>query len=146
MSLSKNPKLIATVKELCRELRKNSTTAEDFIWENLRNRKLLNKKFYRQYPLYFDFGGIETFYIADFFCFEEKLVIEIDGGYHERQKEQDKLRAAIINLLGIKVIRFTNDDVLYHMEIVIKKIIEILGHPSLSKRRAGDEFKNANKI
>lgn len=126
MSLTKNHKLVAVSKQLCRDLRKYSTPAEKILWESLRNRGLKNKKFYRQYPLFFDFNGKETFYIADFFCFEEKLVIEIDDGYHERQKEQDKLRTEVINLLGIKVIRFTNDEILNDIELVKKKIIETI--------------------
>ncbi|MCL6097296.1 MAG: endonuclease domain-containing protein [Bacteroidetes bacterium] len=108
MSLSKNPKLIAIAKQLCRDLRKYSTNAEKIFWECVRDRRFMNKKFYRQYPIYFDMLGKETFYIADFFCFEEKLVIEIDGGYHERQKEYDTLRTSVINDLNIDVVRITN--------------------------------------
>lgn len=107
---------------LCRDLRKNSTKAEDILWQELRNRKLLNKKFYRQYPLYFDLLGKETFYIADLYCYENKLVIEIDGGYHVRRKEQDELRTGIINLLGIKVIRFKNEEVEKNFKKVLEEI------------------------
>jgi len=119
MSLSRNPKLILVAKSLCRELRKNSTTAEDILWQRLRNRNLNNKKFYRQYPLFYDVYGKETFYIADFFCFENKLVIEVDGEYHKYQKEKDLQRTDVINFLGIKVIRFKNEE-------VIKNIIKVL--------------------
>ncbi len=122
MSLSRNPNLILTAKMLCRDLRKNSTKAEDILWQELRNRKLLNKKFYRQYPLYFDLLGKETFYIADLYCYENKLVIEIDGGYHVRRKEQDELRTGIINLLGIKVIRFKNEEVEKNFKKVLEEI------------------------
>jgi very-short-patch-repair endonuclease len=79
MSLSRNKELINVAKNLCRELRKNSTKAERLLWEVIRNRKLANKKFYRQYPIFHDINGKETFFISDFFCFEEKLIIEIDG-------------------------------------------------------------------
>ena len=120
MSLSKNRRLILVAQTLCRELRRNSTKAEDLLWQRLRNRKLNNKKFYRQHPLFFDLLGKETFYIADFFCYEDKLVIEIDGAYHERQKFKDELRTEVINLLGVRVIRFMNEEV----EKDVKKVLE----------------------
>jgi len=122
MSLSKNAKLIAIAKQLCRYLRKHSTNAEKIFWENVRDRRFMNRKFYRQYPIYFEMLGKETFYIADFFCFEEKLVIEIDGGYHERQKEYDTLRTSVINELNIEVIRITNEEVENNINTVLKKL------------------------
>ena len=70
--------------------------------------------------------GKETFYVADFYCHEEKLVIEIDGGYHERMKEHDELRTHSINLLGITVIRFSNEEVIHNIELVLSKIINHL--------------------
>lgn len=66
--------------------------------------------------------GKETFYIADFFCFEEKLVIEIDGGYHERQKEYDTLRTSVINNLNINVVRITNEEIESDIKIVLEKL------------------------
>ena len=126
MSLSKNPKLIAISKQLCRELRKKSTNAEKIFWEAVRNRRFLNKKFYRQHPIFFDVLGKETFFISDFFCYEEKLVIEIDGAYHERQREYDELRSGVINLLGINVIRFKNEEVENNIEAVLIKLRDII--------------------
>ncbi len=126
MSLSKNPKLIAISKQLCRELRKKSTPAESIFWEAVRDRRFLNRKFYRQHPIFFDILGKETFFISDFYCYEEKLVIEIDGAYHERQKEYDELRSSVINLLGINVIRFKNEEVENDIESVLIKLKEII--------------------
>lgn len=122
MSLNnkQNLKLLAT--QLCRSLRKNSTPAEKIMWECLRNRQFLNRKFHRQYPIYFDLLGKETFYIADFYCYEEKLVIELDGRYHQLQKDYDELRTVVINLLHIKVIRFTNEQVLSNLNNVLNQI------------------------
>ena len=111
MSLNKNKKLRFIARELCRELRKNTTHSEQIVWQIVRNRKLNNCKINRQFPIFYELYGIEKFYIADFYCHQKKLVIEIDGAYHKRQKEYDKLRTEIINLLGIKVIRFTNNEV-----------------------------------
>jgi len=122
MSLSKNQKLVSISKQLCRNLRKRSTPAEKIFWDAVRNRKFLNKKFYRQYPLFFDTYGKETFFVAGFFCFEEKIDVEIDGGYYERQREYYLLRMHIINELEINVIMFTNEEVLKSIHIVLEKL------------------------
>ena len=122
MSLSKNPKLILVAKDLCRDLRKHSTEAEQLFWERVRNRTFFNKKFYRQFPLFFDLYSKETFFIADFYCHEENLVVEIDGGYHKRQKDYDALRTDVINCLGIDVIRFTNEEVMNNVESVLNTL------------------------
>jgi very-short-patch-repair endonuclease len=83
MSLSRNPKLVEIAKFICRDLRKHSTDSEQVFWEAVRNRKFLNIKFYRQYPLFFDYFGKETFYVADFYCHENSIAVEIDGAYHK---------------------------------------------------------------
>ena len=122
MSLSKNPKLIAVAKELCRDLRKHSTEAESIFWGIVRDRRFLNKKFYRQYPLFFDFYGKETFFIADFYCYTNSLVVEIDGAYHLRQKDYDTYRTFVINDLGMNVLRFTNDQIKNDIDTVKVKL------------------------
>jgi len=68
MSLNKKRDLLNIAKIVCRDLRKNSTNAEEILWEALRNRKYLNKKFRRQYPIFHDFPGIESFFVGDFYC------------------------------------------------------------------------------
>ena len=88
----------------------------------MRNKKFNKLKFYRQYPIFVDFLGRETFYIADFYCHQVKLVIELDGRIHEKQKEKDDLRTEVINTKGIKVLRFKNFDVLNNINNVLKKI------------------------
>jgi very-short-patch-repair endonuclease len=122
MSLNSKSKLRRIATNLCRELRKNSTPAEKLFWENVRNRKFIGKKFNRQFPIYYDLNGKESFYIADFYCHQEKLVIEIDGRYHERQKENDQQRTEIINNLGIKVMRFKNEEIEKNINSVLNKI------------------------
>jgi very-short-patch-repair endonuclease len=126
MSLNVNRKLRFIAKELSRELRKNATHSERILWEVVRNRKLNGFKINRQYPIFYDLNGIEKFFIADFYCHQKKLVIEIDGGYHERQKDYDKSRTEIINLLGIEVIRFKNEEVENQLKDVINKIAQKL--------------------
>ncbi|NWF89014.1 MAG: DUF559 domain-containing protein [Ignavibacteriaceae bacterium] len=131
MSLTRNPKLVEIAKMLCRELRKKATETEKMFWDAVRDRKFLNKKFYRQYPLFFDFFGKETFYIADFYCHECKTVVEIDGGYHIRQKNYDQLKNEVIKTMGIKVVRFTNAEIQKNLIIVLTKLKDELKNDSL---------------
>lgn len=105
-----------------RELRKNLTPAERMLWVQLR-RKLQKLKFYRQFPI--------DRYIVDFYCPEKNLVIEIDGSIHDLadQKDRDELRSEVIESLGLRIIRFTNEDVLYDLRTVLKSIREICDVP-----------------
>jgi very-short-patch-repair endonuclease len=97
--------------ELARELRKTSTPAEILLWKELRNRKVDGVKFLRQHPLiYEEDRGRLHFFIADFYCAQHKLVIELDGKIHEKQKYYDRERDLIIERLGLKVIRFKNEE------------------------------------
>ena len=100
----KQPKQIKKkMHVLSSELRQRSTETENLLWEKLRNRQLLGRKIRRQVPI----GA----YVVDFYCAEEKLVIEIDGGIHETQQEQDQLRQETLEALGLRVIRLTVDQV-----------------------------------
>ena len=123
MSINRIKELAETAKIVCRDLRRNSTPAEELLWGGaIRNRKLDGKKFLRQHPLFYDITGKESFFIADFYCHEEKLIIELDGVYHKYRLREDKERTKILNFLGIKVIRFKNEEVLKNLERVLKKI------------------------
>jgi very-short-patch-repair endonuclease len=102
--------LSESIIDLVRNLRKYQTPSENILWQLLRNRKLDGKKFDRQYPIKFKYQERIRFFIADFYCDEEKLVIELDGKIHERQKEYDEYRTFIINQLGIKVFRIKNEE------------------------------------
>lgn len=109
-----NPKLY----EYGRMLRKETTEAEQKLWEHIRGKKLNGLKFRRQHPLHN--------YIADFYCHEKKLVIEIDGAVHTTKDnaEYDKGRTYELKELDVTVIRFWNDEVMNDIEAVLKKIIE----------------------
>ena len=122
MSLNKKRELSEIAKIICRELRKNSTEVETILWKVLRNRNLDGKKFLRQHPFYYDINGRESFFVADFYCHQEKLVIELDGEYHKYKLTEDNLRTEIINNLGIKVIRFTNKEVINNINGIINEI------------------------
>ena len=95
------------------ELRKNMTEAEKILWERLRKNQL-GVRFKAQHP-------IERF-IADFYCHKAKLVIEIDGQIHDFQIEYDVGREAELEKYGLKIIRFSNDEVIHNMNLVIEKI------------------------
>ena len=122
MSLNKRKELSIVAKKLCRELRINQTEAEKIIWDKIRNRQLLGKKFLRQHPIFFDLTGKETFYIADFYCHELKLVVEIDGEIHKFRKKNDEDRDHIMNYLGMEVIRIKNETVISDPGSAIKLI------------------------
>ena len=111
------------VVELSRELRQNQTSVEKIMWEILRNRKLNNLKFRRQYA----FGR----YIADFYCFEKNLVIELDWEIHKDRIEYDKIRDEIISKNRVKILRFENSEIDNNIEKVIKEIL-ISCYPSPS--------------
>ena len=126
MSLNYKAKLAEIAKIVCRELRKNSTKAERLFWEKVRNKKFFGKKFYRQHPVFHDLNGKETFFVADFYCFSDKLIIEIDGKYHEYRLKEDAERTHILNYLGIRVIRFSNDEIINDLEGTLLKLKNIL--------------------
>jgi very-short-patch-repair endonuclease len=98
------------ITELARELRKRQTPQEEKLWQYLRNRKLNGLKFYRQRPIIYGYAGRYLFFIADFYCPEKKLVIELDGAIHRYQKEYDEQRDIIIRQMGIFVLRIKNDE------------------------------------
>jgi very-short-patch-repair endonuclease len=122
MSVTRSPGLVAVAKELCRSLRKNQTNAESLFWNAVRDRQIDGLKFYRQYPLFFDFDGKETFFIADFFCYEKGIAVEIDGEIHDAQRDHDEHRTHLINLLGVTVLRFRNQQVEEDMDGVLREL------------------------
>jgi len=103
---------------IAKELRKAQTRAEKLLWENVRNRKLNGYKIRRQYP-------INNSYIADFYCASKRLIIEIDGGIHERKdiKENDKIREQFIKEWGYRIIRFSNKQVFEELNKVLQDIV-----------------------
>jgi len=105
-----------------RELRKNQTPSEKLLWANLRNRKLKGFKFLRQHPVaYMGYNSQPQYFIPDFYCAEKKLVVELDGKIHDFQKEYDQNRDAILEELGLRVVRFKNEE-MDDMMVVLEKI------------------------
>jgi very-short-patch-repair endonuclease len=99
-----------------RELRQSATKAEKILWEYLRNRNLNGLKFRRQHP-------IDKF-IADFYCHEKELVIELDGAVHDDKMnaQYDEARTYELKGSGITVIRFKNSEVENNISFVLNEI------------------------
>ena len=104
-------------KERRRTLRTDGTRAEAVLWKRLRGRQLGGLKWRRQY-------GVGP-YIVDFYCPAVRLAIELDGEVHEEpvRRAADAARTAQLERAGIRVLRFSNHDVLYHPALVLESIL-----------------------
>lgn len=110
---------------IARELRQQMTEEEDFLWQILRNRGIKAKKVRRQHPVIYEINGWKkNFYVADFYCANKKLIIELDGKHHEfgDQKEYDKARDYILTELGFKILRIKNEDLKKDADSILKMI------------------------
>jgi very-short-patch-repair endonuclease len=106
-----------------RNLRKQSTKAEDLLWRRLRGSRFHGAKFRRQVP--FDR------HVVDFYCHAAKLVVEIDGKQHDWFADYDAGRTAVLEAYGVRVIRFTNEDVCGDIDSVLAGIRAALRAPFL---------------
>ena len=99
-----------------KKLRDNSTEAENILWEFLRNKKLLELKFKRQYSI--------DHYVLDFYCPKLKLAIELDGKIHLKKevRNHDENRDGYLSEFGIRILRIKNEVVLNDVEEVLKLI------------------------
>ncbi len=103
--MSLNKKIV----DITRNPRKLQTNEEKELWEKLRNRKFNGLKFLRQHPIVHGYKGyIPLFFVADSYCDEKKLVIELDDKTHEFQKDYDENRDSILRELGLSVLRIKN--------------------------------------
>ena len=102
--------------ERAKELRKNMTISEKKLWDELNTNKIKGYRFKAQHPIYK--------FIADFYCHKAKLIIEVDGSIHEIEdvKERDEGRASEIEKFEIKILRFTNYQVLNNIKDVLDEI------------------------
>ena len=103
-----------------RMMRKHPTPAEDQLWQHLRRNQLAGFHFRRQHPI--------VRHIVDFYCAEARLVVEVDGAIHDRpgQDEYDIERQGVLETLGLRVIRFKNDEVTQRIGCVLKAIVDAL--------------------
>jgi len=113
-------KRLVDVRVRAREMRKTPTPAEMILWETLRDRKILDKKFRRQFAL--------DCFILDFYCQELKLVIEVDGEIHSEpgQVAHDENRDGYLRSLGCTILRFPNGAVIRDLRTVILKIADTI--------------------
>ena len=104
------------LKAISRTLRKNMTGAERLLWSKIRNRQLKGYQFYRQ--------KIVGDYIVDFYCPKALLIIEVDGSQHysSEEKQKDRVRDEYMAQIGLRVLRFSNREVLKNIDEVIEMI------------------------
>lgn len=112
------------MRSTVQQLRREATPAEEKLWQILRDRQLCGYKFRRQHAI--------NRFVADFYCARARLILEIDGPVHAFQMEQDVERQSILEEMGFRVIRFTNDQVLAHPDQVLAQILEHLGQTTSS--------------
>ena len=110
-----SPDRYKLLRNFARENRKKQTYAETYLWEHIRKERL-GENFRRQHVIYD--------YIVDFVCLDRMLVVEVDGAYHaeREQVEDDEVRTARLGQIGFRVIRFSNEEVLYDIDNVLAKI------------------------
>lgn len=101
-----------------RRLRRDMTEAEQRLWRYLRNRQFEGLKFRRQVPV--------QSRIADFLCYEVRLIIELDGGQHGERVEEDDQRTRELESAGFTLLRFWNNDMLANTEGVLERIRQIV--------------------
>jgi len=104
------------LKQFAQQLRENMTDAEKRLWWKIKMKQVKGLIFYRQKPI----GE----YIVDFYCPKAKLAIEIDGSHHfvGETIEYDRIRDDYLSSLGLRVVRFTNTDVLKNIKGVLERI------------------------
>ena len=110
------------LRQRARQLRKTMTEAEQALWAKLRRRQVHGHKFRRQHPL----GG----YIVDFVCLDKKLVVEVDGGQHDEQHDEDVRRTRWLEQRGFQVMRFWNHQVLTELDTVVEMIAGAASPPT----------------
>ena len=112
--------LYRDLKVRARMMRKHSTPAEDQLWQRLRRKRLAGFHFRRQHPI--------VRYIVDFYCAEARIVVEVDGAVHDRpgQEGYDMERQEFLESLGLRVMRFKNDEVMRGTDGVVKAIADAL--------------------
>jgi very-short-patch-repair endonuclease len=114
---TRNRNIYEELSPVAVRMRKEPTSAEQILWQELRAKKL-GVKFRRQHL-------IDQF-IVDFYCVELGLVIEVDGGVHRKKQSADLEREQILKALGCSIIRFNNKAVEEELPKVIKKIKDVI--------------------
>ncbi len=114
------------IRRHARELRNNMTESEKLLWTELKGRKLSGYKFLRQHPILYNGNLIRlNYFIADFFCYEKKAIIELDGPVHDTTEDYDQFKDSELKELGIHILRLKNEE-LTNMKVVLRKILSFL--------------------
>ena len=103
--------------ERAKELRREMTPAEKILWEELRANKL---------GVHFRRQQVIAGFIVDFYCHKAGLVVEVDGDVHDLQQEEDVRREKVLTEMGLRIVRFSNDQVVKNLSAVVGKINELL--------------------
>jgi very-short-patch-repair endonuclease len=101
-----------------RELRRDMTPAEKILWQELRGNKL---------GVHFRRQQVIAGFIVDFYCHKAGLVIEVDGDIHDLQQEEDARREKVLSGMGLRIVRFRNDEVMKNLSAVVGKVRELVG-------------------
>jgi very-short-patch-repair endonuclease len=113
---------ISTLRARARRLRRDQTDTEKKLWERLRSRQLGGFKFRRQFVI----GP----FITDFCCFEQRLVVELDGGQHVDQSDADRRRSDFLLSRGYRVLRFWDNEAMENIDAVLERILLALDKPA----------------
>jgi very-short-patch-repair endonuclease len=103
--------------ERAEELRRNMTPAEKILWEELRANKL---------GVHFRRQQVIAGFIVDFYCHKSALVIEVDGDIHDLRQDEDARREKVLSELGLRIVRFGNDEVVRELSTVVGQIRELV--------------------
>ena len=112
-----NQKVTKEKLERAKELRREMTPAEKLLWQEVRANKL-GVRFRRQQVI--------QGFIVDFYCHQAGLVVEVDGDIHDLQKEEDERREKVLSALGLRIVRFGNDEVERGLSAVVGKITKLI--------------------
>jgi very-short-patch-repair endonuclease len=112
-----NQKVTKAKLERAKELRREMTPAEKLLWQEIRANKL-GVRFRRQQVI--------QGFIVDFYCHKAALVIEVDGDIHDLQQEEDARREKALSELGLRIVRFRNDEVVRELSAVVGKIRKLV--------------------
>jgi len=114
-NINPGQKVAKEKQERARELRREMTPAEKILWKGLRANKL---------GVHFRRQQVIQGFIVDFYCHRAALVVEVDGDVHDLQKEEDERREKVLSELGLRVVRFRNDEVMRNLSAVVGKVRE----------------------
>ena len=115
-NIVRGQKVSATQLENAKELRREMTPAEKILWKHLKANRLNGLHFRRQ--------QIAHGYFADFYCHQHELIVEVDGSIHDLQQEYDADREEYLMNLGLRIIRFSNDEITKNLKGVLQKIVQ----------------------